>query len=255
MNGIVKKEGMALVDPQAQRIVEFLSAIGLPSENVIAVQGEREIMGANLIGLIEKLPADVKKDARYLSKFVVGAGTGLFDYSLNAIWNEVVLVLRKKAIFYGIDIFFDAAVGGGKNRDYYESEDDLASLKDVVLLDTCRKLELISDTTYKKLRHMLDMRNDIGISHPTEYAIGAFELLGWLDNCVQVLDDQPTEAALKVQVSLRTLRSSKSQSMHRRRQRFLRRSPNFRLLFAATSYGPFSVSSWHQIPMQWSART
>jgi hypothetical protein len=246
---------MALVDPQAQRIVEFLSAIGLPSENVIAVQGEREIMGANLIGFIEKLPADVKKDARYLSKFVVGAGTGLFDYSLNAIWNEVVLVLRKKAIFYGIDIFFDAAVGGGKNRDYYESEDDLASLKDVVLLDTCRKLELISDTTYKKLRHMLDMRNDIGISHPTEYAIGAFELLGWLDNCVQVLDDQPTEAALKVQVSLRTLRSSKSQSMHRRRQRFLRRSPNFRLLFAATSYGPFSVSSWHQIPMQWSART
>ncbi|ACB95131.1 hypothetical protein Bind_1498 [Beijerinckia indica subsp. indica ATCC 9039] len=39
-----------------------------------------------------------------------------------------------------------------------------AALKDAVLLDTCRKLKLISDTTYKKLKHILDMRNDIGIS-------------------------------------------------------------------------------------------
>jgi hypothetical protein len=50
-----------------------------------------------------------------------------------------------------------------------------------VLLDTCRKLELISDTTYKKLKHILDMRNDIGISHPTNYNINAFELLGYVD--------------------------------------------------------------------------
>ncbi|MBD4426879.1 hypothetical protein GUG96_15855, partial [Xanthomonas citri pv. citri] len=91
---------------------------------------------------------------RYLSKFVVGAGFGLFDYSLNAIWNEVVIDLRRKAITYGIDIFFDSAVGGGKNREFYKTDDDLASLKDAVLLDTCRKLELISDTTYKKLKHI-----------------------------------------------------------------------------------------------------
>ncbi len=62
---------------------------------------------------------------------------------------------------YGLDIFFDAAVGGGKAREFYSTEDDLASLKDSVLLDTSRKLELISDTTYKKLKHILDMRNDI----------------------------------------------------------------------------------------------
>ena len=76
--------------PQAQRVVEFLEQIGLPSDNIIATQSERAIIGQNLPGYIASLPADVKRDARYLSKFVVGAGFGLFDYSLNAIWNEVV---------------------------------------------------------------------------------------------------------------------------------------------------------------------
>lgn len=101
-------------------------------------------------------------------KFVLGAGYRLFDYSLNAIWNEVVLVLRRMAVVYGLDICFDAAVGGSKNRDFYETEDDLPAPKDIVLLDTSYKLELISSTTYKKLGHMLDMRNNIGISYPNE---------------------------------------------------------------------------------------
>ncbi len=88
-----------------------------PFSFLIAAQSERNIIGQNLPAYIESLPHEIKKDARYLSKFVVGAGFGLFDYSLNAIWNEVVIDLRKKAIAYGIDIFFDSAVGG-KARDF-----------------------------------------------------------------------------------------------------------------------------------------
>jgi hypothetical protein len=37
-----------LVDPQAQRIVEFLENIGLPHEGIIASQDQREIVGDNL---------------------------------------------------------------------------------------------------------------------------------------------------------------------------------------------------------------
>ena len=207
MSELTKINPTDLVDPQAQRVVDFLQQIGLPFDNIIAEQSERNIIGKNLPAYIESLPPEIKRDARYLSKFVVGAGFGLFDYSLNAIWNEVVIDLRKKAIAYGIDIFFDSAVGG-KARDFYKSEEDLASLKDAVLLDTCRKLELISDTTYKKLKHILEMRNDIGISHPTNYTINAFELLGWLQTCIQdVLNDRPTEAALQVQAFIQNLKT------------------------------------------------
>jgi len=207
MSDLTKVNPTDLIDPQAQRVVDFLQQIGLPYDNIIAAQSERNIIGQNLPAYIESLPSEIKKDARYLSKFVVGAGFGLFDYSLNAIWNEVVIDLRRKAIAYGIDIFFDSAVGG-KARDFYKTEEDLASLKDAVLLDTCRKLELISDTTYKKLKHILEMRNDIGISHPTNYTINAFELLGWLQTCIQdVLNDRPTEAALQVQAFIQNLKT------------------------------------------------
>lgn len=207
MAELTKVTTTELVDPQAQRIVDFLQSVGLPSDNIIAEQSERAIIGQNLLTYLENLPAETKRDARYLSKFVVGAGIGLFDYSLNAIWNEVVLDLRRKAIAYGLDIFFDSAVGG-KAREFYQKEEDLASLKDSVLLDTGRKLELISDTTYKKLKHILEMRNDIGISHPTNYSINAFELLGWLQTCVQdVLNDRPTEAALQVQAFINNLKT------------------------------------------------
>ena len=204
MTDIIHKTSNGLADPQSHRLVNFLREAGLPHENIVADPSERALIVANLPSYLHALPAEVKREARYLSKFVIGAGTGLFDYALNAIWNEVVIDLRKKASLYGLDIFFDAAVSS-KVSQIYNSEDDLVALKDVVLLDTCRKLELISDTTYKKLKHILDMRNDIGISHPTNYTISAFELLGWLQTCVQgVLNYRPTRPPFKFRLSFQT---------------------------------------------------
>ncbi len=89
MSELTKTSHRDLIDPQAQRVVEFLEQIGLPSDNIIAAQSERAIIGQNLLSYIESLPAEIKRDARYLSQFVVGAGFGLFDYSLNAICMEV----------------------------------------------------------------------------------------------------------------------------------------------------------------------
>lgn len=208
MKDLAKKSTNALADPQVKPVVDFLKSMGLPSDNIIAESDQRGIITNNLEDYVRDLPIEVKRDARYLSKFVIGAATGLFDYALNAIWNEVVLDLRKKAIAYGVDIFFDAAVGG-KRREFFKDENDLGSLKDSVLLDTCKKLELIAPTTYKKLAHILEMRNDIGISHPTNYTINAYELLGWLETCVRdVLNDQPTEAAVQVKAFIANLRKA-----------------------------------------------
>lgn len=212
MTEIVEKKSNELIDPQAQKLVSFLDDMGLPSDNIIADLEQRKVIGDNLFNLVQGLPQETKADARYLSKFVIGAGFGLFDYSLNAIWNEVVLNLRQKAVIYGLEIFYDSAVGGSKAREHYKTEEDLSSIKDSVLLDTCRKLELISDTTYKKLRHILDMRNDIGISHPNNYSINAYELMGWLQTCIhEVLNDNPTEAALQVQSFITNLKSQTTQ--------------------------------------------
>lgn len=71
---LTKKNTTEIVDPQAQQIVNFLEQIGLPADNIIATQSERQIIGQNLPGYIESLPETIKSGARYLSKFVVGAG-------------------------------------------------------------------------------------------------------------------------------------------------------------------------------------
>ena len=196
-----------LVSTDFSKFELFLDSLGLPKENILAAPSERLVVQTNFPQFVHALPAQVKRESRYLSKFAAASSIGLFDAALNYVWNEVVLNLRKKAVIYGIDLFFDAAVGG-KHRDLYQIEDDLTGLKDKVLLDNCSKLELISETIYKKLTHILIMRNDIGASHPNDANINAFELMGWLQTCVQeVIHDMPSEAALQVKAFIENLKN------------------------------------------------
>lgn len=187
---------------------EYLARLDLPTENIIASISERQTIESNLPKFLASLPQEVKRDARYLSKFVAGAAIGLFDASLNYVWNEVVLNLRGKVVLYGLDMFFDSAVGG-ERRELYSTEEDLSGIKDNTLINTCRKLELISDIVYTKLNHILTMRNDIGASHPNAYSINAFELLAWLQTCVQdILNDKPSESAIQIKSFIENLKKS-----------------------------------------------
>jgi hypothetical protein len=189
--------------------VSYLEQFNLPTDNIIAVTEERKIVASNLSSFLSSLPIESKRDARYLSKFIGATAIGLFDAALNYVWNEVVLNLRKKASIYGIDLFFDAAVGG-KNREAYKDEMDLGGLKDNVLLDTCRKLELISNVVYRKLDYILTMRNEVAASHPNVESIGGFELLGWLQTCIKdVLQDRPSDSAIKIRALVDNLKSKR----------------------------------------------
>ena len=176
----------------------YLKELGLPHEGIIASKKERDMMSRILPETIQELSQQSKKEAIYLSKFVASSAIGLYDAALNYIWNEVVVSLRAKANIYGLDLFFDAAIGG-EVRETYSTFEDLSSIKDNTLIDTCRKLELISDILHQKLKHILYMRNNIGASHPNGETIRTLELLGWLETCVKdVIDDKPSEAAIFV---------------------------------------------------------
>ena len=177
----------------------YLQELGLPHEGIIVSDKERKTMSMVLPQTIQELSTQTKRDAVYLSKFVASSAIGLYDAALNYLWNEVVVSLRARVNIYGLDLFFDAAVGG-ELRETYSTFEDLGSIKDNTLIDTCRKLELISDILHEKLKHILYMRNNIGASHPNGESIRTLELLGWLETCVKdVIDDKPSEAALFVQ--------------------------------------------------------
>ena len=115
-----------------EKVTKFelmLNDLGLPSENIIASVDERENIMKMLPQLMNSIPESQKRDATYLSRFVAGAAIGLFDASLNYVWNEVVISLRQKIIYFGIDTFFDNAVTD-KVREQYKNEDDLLGIKD-----------------------------------------------------------------------------------------------------------------------------
>ncbi|MEZ9503514.1 hypothetical protein AB4154_13000 [Vibrio sp. 10N.286.51.B11] len=207
---VITAKGTALLSADTTKFEEYLGHLGLPTENIIAELSERQVIEQNLPNFIASLSPEVRRDARYLSKFVAGAAIGLFDASLNYVWNEVVINLRHKAIVYGLDMFFDAAVGGNR-REFYSTEDDLSGIKDNTLINTCRKLELISDIVYTKLHHILTMRNDIGASHPNSYSINGYELLGWLQTCVKdILNDKPSESAIQIKSFIDNLKVSQT---------------------------------------------
>lgn len=207
MSNEIVKRGTSELAAKTEVFTSYLEQLGLPTDNIIATTNERKVIADNLPVFLRDLPTDEKNDARYLSKFIGATAIGLFDAALNYVWNEVVLNLRKKAVIYGIDLFFDAAVGG-KNRDSYSTEDDLGGLKDSVLLDTCKKLELISGVVYRKLDHILTMRNEVAASHPNVESIGGYELLGWLQTCVKdVLQDKPSESAIRIKALIENLRT------------------------------------------------
>jgi hypothetical protein len=80
------------------------------------------------------------------------------------------------------------------------------------MLDICRKLEWISDIVYRKLCHILDMRNQIGASHPNSYDINSYELLGWLKTCLsEVINDKPSASAIQVRNIIENIKTQSTE--------------------------------------------
>lgn len=193
---------------------EYLKNYGLPYTNIIATEEERAIIKAILPTALSNIPNKVKREATYMSKFVASSSIGLYDASLNYLWDAVMLNIYKKIVTYGLNIFFDEAVKPDE-RSFYNSKEQLHLIKDATILDTCKKMEIIDKISYLKLKHILDMRNAIGASHPNDYVINSYELISYLETCVKlVLSSQPSADSLKVKKFLGNLRKSDDQEFN-----------------------------------------
>ena len=63
------------------------------------------MMHTMLPSILENMPQEYKTNARYLSKFVAGAAIGLYDASLNFVWNEVMIKYIKKLFITELKYF------------------------------------------------------------------------------------------------------------------------------------------------------
>ncbi len=198
MNEVLKVNSNINVSPNINNFESYLNQLNLPYNDIIAEESQRQSIAKNLPDLLGEIPNEKKASATYLSKFVAASAIGLFDAALNYVWNEVIINLRGKIVYYGLDVFYDNAIESNR-REAYKKEEDLSSINDRRLLDTLSKMEWISDPIYRKLCHILDMRNQIGASHPNGAVINSFELLGWLQFCVKdVINDKLSKSAIAV---------------------------------------------------------
>ena len=76
-----------LTVPDTTKFEEYLTSLGLPTDNVIAPSIERVRIIQNQTDFIASLNNEIKKEARYLSKFAAATAIGLFDAALNYVWK------------------------------------------------------------------------------------------------------------------------------------------------------------------------
>lgn len=171
-------------------LVNFLEQHNLPSEGIFVGVPERLNVFKNLEGVIVQIDTREKQQSLYLSKFIAGVASGLFDAALNYLWDETILQIRKRVVQYDLEYFYDNAVTGEK-RKRLRDESDLTKVDDFELIKGSKEIGLISDLGFKHLEYINFMRNWASAAHPNQNEITGLQLISWLETCVKEVISLP----------------------------------------------------------------
>lgn len=171
-------------------LVGFLKQHNLPSEAIFVGVPERINVFKNLDSVILQIESKEKQQSLYLSKFIAGVASGLFDAALNYLWNETILQIRKRVVQYDLEYFYDNAVAGEK-RKRLKDENDLVKVDDYELIKGSKEIGLISDLGFKHLEYINYMRNWVSAAHPNQNEITGLQLVSWLETCVKEVISLP----------------------------------------------------------------
>lgn len=168
----------------------LISYLGLPTENIVQDLPERRKSFRNLEDVINEITSD-KKSMSYLSKFVYSTSMGLFDASLNYLWDATINELRKRIIDFDVEYFYDVSIGNTEKRNDFKSKKDLKKINDAQLLLGIKKMEMISDTEFHQLDHIRYMRNYSSTAHPNDKQLTGINLIDWLETCIKIVFNLP----------------------------------------------------------------
>lgn len=165
-------------------ITQILGFHSLPSQGVFVEIPERVNVFKNLDTVLNQISNEEKTQSLYLSKFIASTASGLFDASLNYLWDETILQIRKRVSQYDIDFFYDNAVTGDR-RKKLKDESDLNKVDDYDLIRGAKEIGLISDLGFKHLEYINYMRNWASAAHPNNSEITGLQLVSWLETCIK----------------------------------------------------------------------
>jgi hypothetical protein len=187
----------------------FLGSLGLPTDGVLVEFGERRFVLQSLQQTLEILPYSEREKAYYLSKFSVSVAVGLFDAALNFLWDETILALRRLAASIDLSYFFDTAEKRESHRAKLQTEEDLRALEDLTLIDTCTRVDLLTDVNRERLRHVNYMRNHASAAHSNQSDLTGQEMVAWLSNCLRyAITAKPDHAVIATKQLLTNIRDT-----------------------------------------------
>jgi hypothetical protein len=171
-------------------LIKVLEKHNLPTENIFVGVPERSKVFNNLEGVLSQIDDTEKTQSLYLSKFIAGVASGLFDAALNYLWDETILQIRKRVVQYDLEYFYDNAVSGDK-RKRLSDESDLPKVDDYDLIKGAKEIGLISELGFKHLEYINYMRNWASAAHPNQNEITGLQLVSWLETCVKEVISLP----------------------------------------------------------------
>lgn len=176
-------------------LVSFLENHNLPSENIFVNVDERLKVFSNVDHVIKQVDSKLTQKSIYLSKFIAASASGLFDASLNYLWDETIIQLRRRVAQFDLEYFYDNTVGGDR-RNNFKDESDLIKLRDNELITGANEIELISDVGFKHLTYINYMRNWVSAAHPNQSDITGLQLISWLETCIKEVITLPIPSGI-----------------------------------------------------------
>jgi hypothetical protein len=187
-------------------LIKFLEDHKLPSEGIFNAVDERIRVFSNIEHVIKQIDPQLSKKSIYLSKYLVACASGLFDASLNYLWDETILQLRRRVSHFDLEYFYDNTIGGDKRKGF-NNEDDLVKLQDSELINGAKEIELISDIGYKHLTYINYMRNWASAAHPNLTNLTGLQLVSWLETCIREVISLPIpRAAIQIKKLLANIK-------------------------------------------------
>ncbi len=202
------QKGLIQLNQFEDELKNTLAFHSLPIDKVFVDIQERSKVFLNLSSVLNQISDDEKLQSLYLSKFIASTAAGLFDASLNYLWDETILQIRKRVSQYDIEYFYDNAVSG-ERRKRLKDESDLDKIDDYDLIKGAKEIGLISDLGFKHLEYINSMRNWASAAHPNSSEISGLQLVSWLETCIKEVITLPiSNVSIRIKHLLQSIKTT-----------------------------------------------
>ncbi|QAA30353.1 hypothetical protein [Clostridium manihotivorum] len=188
-------------------LTSYLTRLNLPIQGVLYPINERKKIINALEEALDILPIEEREKAVYLTRFTASVIAGLFDGAITYLWNETIKSLRKMVANFDLEFFYKISESINSRYKGLMSFEDLSIVSEYDLLTVCNRMGLITDHVFEIFKFINYMRNHSSAAHPNENSINAYDILSWLENCIQyAINATPNHSAIKLKQLLHNIR-------------------------------------------------